>query len=129
MKALLDTNIFLWCVAGQRSRLSRRAVKVLEDPASELALSVVSLWEVALKVRAGKLEAPEDKSFFQEQMSLLGIDSVLAIQPTHIFELFELPDHHRDPFDRLLVAQSLAEKLPLITSDKALRMYPVEIIW
>jgi PIN domain nuclease of toxin-antitoxin system len=129
VKALLDTNIFLWCIGGRKSRLSRRAAKFVEDEDAELLLSAVSIWEIALKARAGKLEIPEEKSFFQEQMGLLGIRSVLAIDATHIFELFNLPDHHRDPFDRLLVAQCIAERIPLIASDAAVRRYPIEIIW
>jgi PIN domain nuclease of toxin-antitoxin system len=129
VKALLDTNIFLWCIAGRTSRLSRRAAKVVEDENSELLLSAVSIWEIALKARAGKLEFPEEKSFFQEQMGLLGIQFVLPVEASHVFQLFDLPDYHRDPFDRLLVAQCIAERIPLIASDAAIRRYPVEIIW
>ena len=104
-------------------------VKVVEDEDTELLLSAVSIWEIALKARAGKLEIPEDKSFFQEQMGLLGIQFVLPIEATHVFEVFSLPDYHRDPFDRLLVAQCIAERIPLIASDAAMRRYPVEVIW
>jgi PIN domain nuclease of toxin-antitoxin system len=129
VKALLDTNVFLWCIGGRKSRLSRRAAKVVEDNNTELLLSAVSIWEIALKARAGKLEIPEEKSFFQEQMGLLGIQFVLPIEASHVFELFSLPDHHRDPFDRLLVAQCIAERIPLIASDAAMRRYPVEVIW
>ena len=129
MRALLDTNVFLWCIVGRKSRLSRRAAKVVEDENTELLLSAVSIWEIALKARAGKLEIPEEKSFFQEQMGLLGIQFVLAVEVSHVFELFNLPDHHRDPFDRLLVAQCITERIPLIASDAAMRRYPVEIIW
>jgi PIN domain nuclease of toxin-antitoxin system len=110
VKALLDTNVFLWCIAGRKSRLSRRAAKVVEDEDTELLLSAVSIWEIALKARAGKLEIPEGKSFFQEQIGLLRIQFVLAVEATHVFELFTLPDHHRDPFDRLLIAQCIAER-------------------
>jgi PIN domain nuclease of toxin-antitoxin system len=129
VKALLDTNIFLWCIAGRKSRLSRRAAKIVEDEETELLLSAVSMWEIALKARAGKLEIPEEKSFFQEQMGLLGIQFVLAVEASHVFELFSLPDHHRDPFDRLLIAQCVAERIPLIASNTAIRRYPVEVIW
>jgi len=129
VKALLDTNVFLWCIAGQQSRLSRRAAKIVEDGATELLLSAVSLWEIALKVRLGKLELPEKESFFDEHMGLLGIGRVLPVQPAHIFTLFSLPDHHRDPFDRLLVSQSIAEGIPLVASDATLRKYAVELIW
>jgi PIN domain nuclease of toxin-antitoxin system len=129
VKALLDTNVFLWCIAGRQSRLSRRAAKVLEDPHTELLLSTVSLWEIDLKVRAGKLELPEQQAFFDEHMNLLGIQAVLPVRQEHIFGLFSLPDHHRDPFDRLLVSQCIAEKIPLIASDAALRKYSVDLLW
>jgi PIN domain nuclease of toxin-antitoxin system len=129
VKALLDTNVFLWCIGGRKSRLSRRAAKVVEDENTQLLLSAVSIWEIALKARAGKLEIPEEKSFFQEQMGLLGVQFVLAVEASHVCELFSLPDHHRDPFDRLLVAQCIAERIPLIASHAAMRRYPVEVIW
>lgn len=102
MRVLLDTNVFLWCIAGKKYRLS---------------------------ARAGKLELPEEKDFFQEHMALLGIDGVLAIEASHVFGVFQLPDHHRDPFDRLLAAQCMVEKLPLVASDAVLRRYPIEVIW
>jgi PIN domain nuclease of toxin-antitoxin system len=129
VRALLDTNIFLWCIAGRKSRLSRRAARVVEDEDTELLLSAVSLWEIALKAHTGKLEVPEEKSFFQEQMGLLGIQFALPVEASHVFELFGLPDHHRDPFDRLLVAQCISERIPLIASDAAISRYPVEVIW
>ncbi len=109
--------------------MSRRASRIVGDEDTELALSVVSLWEIALKAGAGKLELPEEKSFFQEHMGLLGIRRVLAIEASHVFGLFSLPDHHRDPFDRLLVAQCMVENIPLVASDALLRRYPIEIIW
>src|SRR5690348_4993899 len=80
VRVLLDTNIFLWCIAGRKSRLSRRAARVVEDEDTELLLSAVSIWEIALKGRAGKLEIPEEKPFFQEQLGLLGIQFVLPIE-------------------------------------------------
>ena len=129
MRVLLDTNVFLWCIGGEKSRLSRRAAAVLEDEETELLLSAVSLWEIALKVRAGKLELPEEWEFFHEQMTLLRIGGVLSVEAGHVFRLFRLPDHHRDPFDRLLVAQCQVEKLPLVASDAARRRYDIEVVW
>ncbi len=129
MKVLLDTNVFLWCLAGETSRLSARAAGVIEDETNDLLLSAASLWEIALKVRAGKLDLPERWEFFHEHMAALGIGSVLPVEARHVFGLFQLPDHHRDPFDRLLVSQCQAERLSLVTSDRILRRYPVEIVW
>jgi PIN domain nuclease of toxin-antitoxin system len=129
VRALLDTNVFLWCIAGKKSRLSARAARAVEDENTELLLSAVSLWEIAIKARAGKLELPQERQFFQEHMALLGIQAVLPMEASHVLELFRLPDYHRDPFDRVLVAQCMAEKLPLIASDAALGRYPIEILW
>jgi len=102
---------------------------VLEDEANELVLSVVSLWEIALKARAGKLSLPERSEFFREHMRQLGIGRVLSVEARHVFGLFELPHHHRDPFDRLLAAQSRTERLPLVASDRMFRRYPIEVLW
>ncbi len=129
MRVLLDTNVFLWCIAGETSRLSARAAGVVRDEANELVLSAASLWEIALKVRAGKLDLPERWEFFHEHMTALGIRSVLPIEARHVFGLFQLPEYHRDPFDRLLVSQCRAERLPLVASDRVLRRYPVEVLW
>jgi PIN domain nuclease of toxin-antitoxin system len=129
VRVLLDTNVFLWCLAGETRRLSARAAAVLEDESTVLLLSAASLWEIALKVRAGKLDLPERWQFFYEHMSALGIQVVLPVESRHVFGLFALPDHHRDPFDRLLVAQCQAERLPLVASDQILRRYDIQILW
>ena len=126
MRILLDTSVFLWCVAGEVSKLSAHAASAVKDETNELLLSAASLWEIALKVRAGKLELPEDWEFFHQHMSALDIRSVLPVEARHVFRLFRLPDHHRDPFDRLLVAQCQTEGLTLVTPDRMLRRYGVE---
>jgi len=82
-----------------------------------------------VKVRTGKLELPESREFFHEHMTALGIESVLPVEARHVFGLFSLPDHHRDPFDRLIIAQCRAERLPLVASDRMIRRYPVEVLW
>jgi PIN domain nuclease of toxin-antitoxin system len=129
VKALLDTNVFLWCIGGRKSRLSKTAASAVEDEKTELLLSAVSLWEIAVKAHAGQLDIPMDKSYYVEHMGLLGIQAVLPVEARHIYRLLSLPQHHRDPFDRLLVAQCIVEKLPFVASDVALHSYPVQIIW
>jgi PIN domain nuclease of toxin-antitoxin system len=126
---LLDTNVFLWCITGQTERLSRRAARVIAREETELLLSASSLWEIALKARAGKLELPEEEGFLREHMGLLGVKRVLAVEASHVYGLFALPDYHRDPFDRLLVAQCVVEGIPLVASDAALGRYAVEVVW
>ena len=129
MKVLLDTSVFLWCAAGELSRLSARAKRVVRDENNDLLLSAASLWEIALKVRAGKTRLPEQAEFFYQQMAALGIRAVLPIDARHVFDLFRLPDIHRDPFDRLLVSQCRSEGIPLLSPVRMLRDYPVEVIW
>jgi PIN domain nuclease of toxin-antitoxin system len=94
-----------------------------------LLVSAASLREIALKVRAGKLAFPQRWEFFHEHLTALGVRSVLRIEARHVFGLFQLPEHHRDPFDRLLIAQCQAQRLPLVASDRLLRRYPIEVIW
>ena len=80
-------------------------------------------------MHAGKLELPEEAEFFREHMALLGIEAVVPVEASHVFGVLRLPDHHRDPFDRLLVAQCQVERLPLVASDSLLRRYPIEVVW
>jgi PIN domain nuclease of toxin-antitoxin system len=129
MNVLLDTSVFLWCIAGQQSKLSRKAARVVEDPATRLWLSVASLWEIVLMVRAGKLVLPQRADFFQAHMAQLGVARVLTIDATHVLADFLLPPHHRDPFDRLLIAQAQVERVPLVTGDARIREYAIQVVW
>ena len=129
MTILLDTNVFLWSIGGLESRISATAKRVLEDDETDLVLSAVCLWEIALKTRAGKLSLPEGGEFFREHMSRLGVAKVLPVYASHVFEMFNLPDYHRDPFDRLLVAQCRHESFSMVSPDRMLRKYPIEVIW
>ncbi len=129
MDLLIDTSVFLWAISGQQAKLSPAALQAVRDEDNRLLLSAASLWEIALKVRTGKLRLPETREFFKEHLRRLGIDRVLAVEAVHVFRVFELPDHHRDPFDRLLVAQCQVENVPLVTSDSALTKYAIDVIW
>ena len=128
MKALLDTHTFLWWIAND-PQLSQRARQVVEDGATELFLSVASGWEMAITSRLGKLKVPDDLySFVAEQVRINAIE-VLPIEMIHALHVHALPDHHRDPFDRMLVAQSQIEKMPILTSDPQIARYAVTVIW
>lgn len=130
MKLLLDTHALLWFVAGA-PMLSVRARAAIEDPANDVLVSVASAWEVAIKVSIGKLtvEAPSVGDFFEEQMAENGF-GFLPIDPRHTFRAAALPLHHRDPFDRLLVAQALEESLPLVTREQAaFAEYGATLLW
>jgi PIN domain nuclease of toxin-antitoxin system len=126
MAVLLDTQAFLWWVADD-PRLSKRAARAIA--ATECLLSVASCWEMAIKASLGKLTLPGAVGrFVQEQLEVNGF-SLIAISLEHAAGVAELPFHHRDPFDRLLVAQALAEGLSLVSADPIFRRYGVTRVW
>lgn len=128
MNLLLDTHSFLWFIAGS-SHLSRRARELIEDPAHHPFLSVASLWEMAIKVSLGKLTiGPPFETFLTQQLELNGIE-LLPIQLRHVALVTTLPFHHRDPFDRLLIAQARIEQMPLVGGDTAFDAYAVSRLW
>jgi PIN domain nuclease of toxin-antitoxin system len=126
---LLDTNVFIWSITGQQSKLSRTAFQLIEDPYNHRWLSSASLWEIAIKVGSGKLALPKRADFLKTHMEQLRIDRVLPIEAEHALADFGLPRHHRDPFDRILIAQAFVEGIPFITSDKQILKYPIKILW
>ncbi len=127
MKAILDTHAFLWALAGD-ARMSSHARDIFAGPA-DLSLSIASIWEILIKVQSGKLNFPRPAGpYVLSKLAENRIKS-LPISIDHLLALERLPMHHRDPFDRILIAQGLEEKLPIITSDPLFRNYPVEVIW
>jgi len=128
MKALLDTHAFLWWVTDD-IHLSSRARAIIADGDNELFLSAASGWEMAIKIRLGKLHLPDNPaSFVFEQLKINTIEP-LAVQMAHALRVYSLPRHHRDPFDRILVAQAQVERMPIITADPQVAQYDVEILW
>ena len=129
MKALLDTHaaLFLW---GAPQRLSPTARRLLEDADHRLLFSQVSTWEICLKYRAGKLplggETPGTYHRKRIRQSDLNYE---PIADEALFRSVELPSHHHDPFDRLLIATAQVLKIPLVTSDEIMRRYDVEVLW
>jgi PIN domain nuclease of toxin-antitoxin system len=128
MKLLLDTQAFLWFIMGS-SNLSAHARALIEDVANEKFLSVASLWEIAIKLSIGKLalSAPFDV-LIPQQLSLNGIE-LLNITVEHAAVVAGLAFHHRDPFDRLLIAQALVEKMSIVSIDAAFDAYSVTRLW
>lgn len=125
MRFLVDTHCWLWLQASPE-RLAREVVSLLEDPDNELLLSAASSWEIAIKYAIGKLRLPEAPDrYVPRRMSASGTRG-LAIEHAHSLRVAELPMHHRDPFDRLLVAQAQIEKLTLVTVDPQFDDYDVE---
>lgn len=128
MRALLDTNVFLWFISGS-DRLSVNARNYITDFQNELILSMASLWEIAIKTSLNKLELlhPFDQ-LIPSQLEENAVE-VLPIDLNHLSNVISLPFHHRDPFDRLIIAQCITENLPVITCDAAFQKYPVNMIW
>jgi PIN domain nuclease of toxin-antitoxin system len=127
MKALLDTNIFLWAITKDK-RLSRRAAEVFEGP-SDLWFSVASVWEILIKAQVGKLNLPNPTGRYILKKLADNKIETLPISLDHVLKIETLPMHHRDPFDRMLIAQSMEQDWPIITSDRMFKKYPVRIIW
>jgi PIN domain nuclease of toxin-antitoxin system len=128
LRALVDTHTFLWELLSDH-RSSRRAIEVMADPNNELYFSLVSLWEIAIKIKTGKLNAiGSSVSYIRDEMKAYGL-KLLPIQYDHILQLENLPRFHGDPFDGLLIAQALHEGLPILTDDAKFREYGVQVIW
>ena len=128
MRYLLDTHVFLWWNLGD-SQLSDNATAIISDGNNEIFLSAVSAWEIAIKVAKKRLTIPEEPvRFVPSRMQLHGFQP-LPIQIHHATRIYELPIYHTDPFDRLLIAQSQIESMPLISVDADIRRYEVEVIW
>ena len=128
MRLLLDTHVFLWWV-GASPRLSRRAKTAIANTRNQCFVSVASAWEIAIKVSLGKLriDAALDR-FLPEQLGANGFEP-LAIDMKHTARVARLPFHHRDPFDRLLVAQAIEEELAVVTADPVFARYGMKRVW
>ena len=128
LTVLLDTHVFLWLTEEQES-LSKRAREILDDQSAKLLLSAASLWEMSIKAGIGKLRSnPNTERLWKHALHELSI-SVLPVHTDHALGVLRLPPYHNDPFDRLLVSQCMVEKIPILSSDKLMRKYPIEVIW
>ena len=128
MKLILDTHSFLYFIDGN-SRLSGTARALIEDSSNEKWISTASLWEMAIKVSLGKLELADTFDAIIPKQIVINGFNVLNIQIEHVSVVVKLPFHHRDPFDRLLIAQSLAEGFPIVSADGAFDNYSVRRLW
>lgn len=127
MRLLLDTHVFLWFVAGD-ARLSRRARRTLDDSRAVLLLSAASVWEMAIKASLGRLTLPTTAGEYIAGKMKNGLQ-MLPIEWIHAAAVETLPAHHRDPFDRLLIAQAQLEECAIVSADPAFRQYDVRVIW
>ena len=127
MKLLLDTHIFIWW-ADQPEKLSPTALSALEDNANELLLSVVSVWEMQIKIQLGKLKLNLPLKELLENQQKTNDLTVSPVALTHVLALDALPFHHKDPFDRLLIAQGIVEGLTIVTADSQFSAYPIQLL-
>jgi len=128
VRLLLDTQCWLWMQVSPE-RFSAPALELIQHPESELVLSAASSWEIAIKHALGELRLPiAPEEYVPTRMERSGM-TALAIEHSHALRVASLPLHHRDPFDRLLIAQAQIEKLPILTADRQLEPYDVEIRW
>jgi len=128
MRILLDTHVFLWWITDAQN-LSDNARTIIENTDHELYFSVASAWEIGIKVKTGKLDLPENLEQFITENLVQNHIFVLPIQLSHTLAVYHLPLQHRDPFDRILIAQSQVETMPLLTADPWFGRYDVQTIW
>lgn len=128
MIALTDSHTFLWYVWSD-PRLSKTALAEMNRGENILFLSVASAWEIAIKCSLNKLKLSEEVSSFVTKHTSVNRIQLLEINLAHIAQIAKLPFHHRDPFDRMLVAQCLVEKIPIISVDSNLDKYGIQRIW
>lgn len=127
MDILLDTQILLWAISGDK-RLTSRLRQVFLDPENQLHFSIASYWEIAIKVSIGKLTLSERWAEIIKREMQRNYIASLPVSTEHCNCLAKLPFHHRDPFDRLIIAQAQTEKMTLISSDKEFKKYEIKLI-
>jgi len=128
MKLLLDTHAFVWW-ASSSAKLPSAVSAQCADPANTLLLSVVSVWEMQIKIQLGKLKVNRSLPDLVEHHRRVNQMQVLPINLEHVLTLDSLPAHHRDPFDRLLIAQAAVENVSLVSGDQVFSNYPIKLFW
>ena len=128
MNYLLDTHTFIWW-ALEPKKLSKRVLQLLEAPSNNVFLSIVSIWEMQIKMQLNKLNLPFPLADIVSQQQTINHIKLLTIEPSHIYALEHFPLYHRDPFDRLLIAQSSITKFAFISKDPEFSKYSIRCIW
>ena len=127
MDILLDTQVILWAISGDK-RLSPKGRNIFLDPENKLYFSVAGYWEIAIKVSIGKLRLSAQWPKIIQREVKRNFISILPVTIEHCNRIVELPFHHRDPFDRIMIAQALVEKLVLLSADSQVEKYEIEVI-
>ena len=128
MRLLLDTHAFLWFILDDR-QLSAEADRLISDPNHEIEVSPASYWEIAIKIKLGKYSLPQPYQSFMETHIAVNEFKILPILPIHTALLTTMELHHKDPFDRLLLAQALTENIPIVSADTHFDAYGVQRLW
>ena len=128
MRLLLDTHTFLWFILDDL-KLNTTARDLIVDPTNDIEVSPATSWEIAIKISLGKYELPTPYDVFMEREITTNDFRILPIEPKHTAALITMPFHHRDPFDRLMIAQAIVEDIPLLSVDVAFDAYPVTWLW
>jgi PIN domain nuclease of toxin-antitoxin system len=128
MKILLDSHAFLWFVLGDK-RLSLPARLAIEDLNNQRLISIASLWEIAIKFSKGRMQFTEPFELLIPRELQQNRIEILGVELSHVERLVQMPFHHNDPFDRIIIAQSLVEHIPIVSTDIEFSQYSVQIIW
>jgi PIN domain nuclease of toxin-antitoxin system len=128
MRLLLDTHALIWWVSSSE-QLPQKMLSLLEDAENSLFLSVASIWEMQIKCQNGKLELGKPLAQLISNQQVSNGLKILLVEPSHVYALQGLPDVHRDPFDRIMMAQAIVEDLGFVSADHVLSGYPVRSIW
>ena len=128
MRLLLDTHTLLWWHEAHPN-LSRAAIEALGDPANTIYISVVNIWEAQIKADLGKLVVRDSLRDLVDRQHQINGFGLLSVNVEHVYRLERLDSHHKDPFDRLLIAQAMHEELTLVTRDRVFGDYPVPLLW
>jgi PIN domain nuclease of toxin-antitoxin system len=128
MMFLIDTHTFIWYVTDN-SRLSNQVLELINDENNQIVLSIASIWEMGIKNGLGKLTFNLPFETFIQQQLAINDFTVLNIQISHISTVSQLPLHHRDPFDRMLIAQAIVENIPVLSADTIFDAYPIQRLW
>ncbi len=128
MRLLLDTHVFIWW-SDEPEKLSDRVLNACQDDDNSLILSIISIWEMQIKIQLGKLRLKNPLRYLIENQQNINDLQVLPISVNHIYMLENIPMHHRDPFDRLIICQALEERLLLVSKDTVFSNYSISLYW
>ncbi|BAY33463.1 hypothetical protein NIES2107_53590 [Nostoc carneum NIES-2107] len=128
MKLLLDSHVLIWW-ASSSEKLSERVYSLINDTNNTLVFSIASVWEIQIKLQLGKLNLNSTLPTLIDNQQRVNNLQLLPIELIHIYALTNLPNHHRDPFDRLLIAQATVEQVPIMSIDSIFDNYPIQRLW